>query len=381
MRRSARLLLLAALLAVPLSLARPAHAGGLTLPPDGDNQRAQVSQWVGLVKVTVDYHSPDVHDPAGRDRSGHIWGELVPYGLTDLGFRDCKECPWRAGANENTTIAFSHDVQVEGQPVPAGTYGVHMITGKDTWTLILSRNSTSWGSFSYDPSEDALRVQLKPQPSEYHEWLTYEFTDRQRDKATCALRWEKLSVPFTISVPNVDDLYIAQIQREMRDEPSFTWVNWERAAQFCLTRRIHLDQGLVWAQGAVTTPFFGEANFTTLKTLSQLQLANHQREAALKSFERAMTMSGASPMAVHQFGRELQGMKEDAMALSVFQMNAKRFPNQWPVELGLARALANKGDKAQALAHAKLALKHAPDEPARKNVQALIDQWSAPAAR
>jgi len=358
-----------------------AHASGLTLPPDGDNQHAQVSQWIGLVKVTVDYHSPDVHAPDGRDRTGHIWGELVPYGLTDLGFRDCRECPWRAGANENTTIEFSHDVLVQGQPVPAGTYGMHFITGKDSWTLILSHNSTSWGSFSYDPKEDALRVSLTPEPSEYHEWLTYEFTNRQPDQATCALRWEKLSVPFTIGVPNVNELYFAQLQREMRNEPSFTWVNWERAAQFCLTQRIHLDQGLVWAQGAVTTPFFGEANFTTLKTLSQLQMANGQRDAALKSFERAMAMPGASVIAVHQFARELQGMKEDAMAMTVFQMNAKRFPNQWPVELGLARGFANAGDMTKAIMHAKLALKQAPDEPSRKNVEALIEQWSGPASR
>jgi len=305
----------------------------------------------------------------------------VPYGLTDLGFRDCRECPWRAGANENTTIEFSHDVMVQGQPVPAGTYGMHFITGKESWTLILSRNSTSWGSFSYDPAEDALRVTVTPEPSEYHEWLTYEFTDRQPDKATCALRWERLSVPFTIGVPNVNELYFAQLQREMRNEPSFTWVNWERAAQFCLSQRIHLDQGLVWAQGAVTTPFFGEANFTTLKTLSQLQMANGQRDAALKSFERAMAMPGVSVIAVHQFARELQGMKEDAMAMTVFQMNAKRFPNQWPVELGLARGFANAGDKTKAITHAKLALKQAPDEPSRKNVEALIEQWSAPASR
>jgi hypothetical protein len=369
------------LVAVVCSLATPVRSQGLSRPPDGDNQHARVSQWVGLVQVTVDYHSPDVHAPDGRDRTGHIWGELVPYGLTDLGFRDCKECPWRAGANENTTISFSHDVQVEGQPLAAGTYGLHMIPGKDAWTVIFSHNSTSWGSFSYDPKEDALRVTVKPSECEYHEWLTYEFTDRQPDKTTCALKWEKLAVPFTIAVPNVNELYFAEIQKEMRNEPSFTWVNWERAAQFCLANRVHLDQGLVWAQGAVTTPFFGEENFTTLKTLAQLQLANGQKDEGLKTFEKAMGFPGATAITVHQFARDLQGMNENALAMRVFQMNAKRFPNQWPVNLGLARAYAAQGDRAKAIAAAKLALKQAPDEPNRKNVENLIRQWSEPAAK
>ncbi len=377
LRRCALFIALITLLFAPVS----ARAQGLSHPPDGDNQHAQVSQWIGLVQVTVDYHSPDVHAPDGRDRAGHIWGELVPYGLTDLGFRDCKECPWRAGANENTTVSFSHDVKIEGQPLAAGTYGLHMIPGKDSWTIIFSHNSTSWGSFSYDSKEDALRVTTKPVESEYHEWLTYEFTDRQPDRATCALKWERLQVPFTISVPNINELYFAQIQREMRNEQSFTWVNWERAAQFCLSTRTHLDQGLVWAQGAVNTPFFGEANFTTLKTLAQLQIANGQRDAGLKSLEQAMATSGVTVLAVHQLGRELQGQKENDLAMKVFQMNAKRFPNQWPVNLGLARAYAVQGDKAKAVASAKLALKQAPDEPARKNVENLIQQWSAPAAK
>lgn len=370
-----------AVLATAVLLAPVARSQGLSKPPDGDNEHARVSQWIGLVEVTVDYHSPDVHSPEGRDRTGHIWGELVPYGLTDLGFRDCKECPWRAGSNENTTVSFSHDVRIEGQPLAAGTYGLHMIPGKETWTIIFSHNSTSWGSFSYDPKEDALRVNVKPVESEYHEWLTYEFPVRKPDQAVCALKWEKLAVPFTISVPNVNELYYAEIMKEMRNEPSFTWVNWEKAAQFCLANKIHLDQGLVWAQGAVTTPFFGEANFTTLKTLAQLQIANGQKDAGMKTFEQAMGMSGASVVAVHMFGRELQGMNEKAMALKVFQMNAKRYPNQWPVNLGLARAYAEQGDRAKAVATAKLALKQAPDEPARKNVEGLIQQWSAPAAK
>lgn len=148
-----------------------------------------MTQGIGLVKVTVDYSSPNVHAPDGTDRKGKIWGTLVPYGMSDLGFNDCKSCPWRAGANENTTFTVSHDVKIEGQPLKAGTYGLHMMADPAEWTVIFSRNSTSWGSYSYDPSEDALRVKVKPEPAPYHEWLTFEFTDRETDHATPSTRW------------------------------------------------------------------------------------------------------------------------------------------------------------------------------------------------
>ncbi len=141
------LVLLAALLA-PAPAA--AQFPGVTLPPGGDNQRCVVTQYMGMASVTIDYNSPDVHSPTGEDRTGKIWGGLVPYGMTDLGFGTCKECPWRVGANENTTITFSHDVKLQGEPLAAGTYGLHMVAGEDEWTIIFSRNSTAWGSFFYD---------------------------------------------------------------------------------------------------------------------------------------------------------------------------------------------------------------------------------------
>lgn len=114
---------------------------GLTLPPLGDNQKTVVTQYMGLVSVTLTYNSPDVTSPAGEDRTGEIWGKLVPYGLTDPGFGTAEEAPWRVGANENTTISFSHDVEVEGRALAAGTYGVHMIPGQNEWVEIFLLNA------------------------------------------------------------------------------------------------------------------------------------------------------------------------------------------------------------------------------------------------
>src|ERR1700724_3722379 len=106
---------------------------GLTLPPSGNNQKAAVVQYIGPVRVTIDYSSPAVHGPDGKDRRGQIWGKLVPYGLTNLGFGNGKPGPWRAGANENTVFVVSNDVVIEDKQLPGGRYGLHIITGPCEW--------------------------------------------------------------------------------------------------------------------------------------------------------------------------------------------------------------------------------------------------------
>src|SRR5262249_38960007 len=108
---------LAALILFPSAGVRAQELSELAQPPNGMNQKAEVSQWIGLVKVTIAYHSPKVHGPGGRDRTGHIWGELVKYGLFDDGFGPSTAAPWRAGANETTTISFSHAVKIGGRDV------------------------------------------------------------------------------------------------------------------------------------------------------------------------------------------------------------------------------------------------------------------------
>ncbi len=354
------------------SLATAASAQNIAGPPSGDNQKASVTQWIGPVQVTIDYSSPDVHSPTGEDRTGRIWGELVPYGLHDLGFNDCKSCPWRAGANANTVFTVSHDVTVEGKPLAAGRYGLHMLAGKDEWTVIFSRRSDSWGSYFYDPSEDALRVTVKPSACEYHEWLTYEFTDRQASKATVALRWEKLQVPMTIQVANPTAIYAQQIRDEMKGEKAFQWVNLEAAAQFWLQNKLDPKEAAVWAQKAVSQPGVGSENFQTLTTLAQVQMAARQDADAAKTIDRALAAGGVTPFAMHQFARQLQGLERPKDALRVFEANAKRFPGQWPTALGLARGYDGVGETAKAIAAAKRALPTAPDEPNRRNIEAMI---------
>ena len=342
--------------------------GQISTPPSGGNQKASVTQHIGPVRVTIDYSSPDVHGPNGEDRRGKIWGTLVPYGLQNLGFGTCKECPWRAGANENTVFDVSEDVKIEGQPLKAGRYGLHIIPAPEgDWTLIFSNNASSWGSFFYDPKEDALRVKVKPSKTEYHEWLTYEFTDRKAEQATVALKWEDLQIPFTITVDNATDLYLAKIHQELRDSPGFQWTNWVAAAQYALQVKRPND-AVEFAEAAVNRGFVGRENFQTLNTLAMAQEAAGQTEAAKATRDKAMNHATATSIDLHQYGRQLlaQGKKEEA--LRIWELNAKRYPNMWPVNVGLARGYSANGRYKDALKYATLALAQAPDELNRKTL-------------
>ncbi len=155
---------------------------------------ATVTQQVALTDITIKYCRPGVK---GRK----IWGDIVPYGMNPgTEYTKGQEFPWRAGANENTTIEISQDVQVEGKSLAAGTYGIHMIPGKKEWVVIFNKNSTAWGSYSYNQEEDALRVTVSPVETEHNEWLAYYFTDLADNSATLNLHWEKLKVPVKVQV-------------------------------------------------------------------------------------------------------------------------------------------------------------------------------------
>jgi tetratricopeptide (TPR) repeat protein len=343
------------------------YGQSITLPPDGDNERAEVVQQIGMVRASVEYHSPDVHGPNGEDRRGKIWGGLVPWGIHDLGFNNRKG-PWRAGANENTVFSVSHPVLIEGKPLAAGRYGLHMLTAEDEWTIIFSKNSSSWGSFSYDQAEDALRVTVKPEKAPYREWLTYDFTDRRPDRATVALLWEELRVPFTITVPDPAALYIDNMRLELRNAAGFRWQSWQAAAQYCLQQNRNLPEALTWAETAITLPGIGQTNFSTLSTKAQILAKMSRTEEAAAVMAKALDLPGTTVFEIHQYGRQLIGQGKPKEALAVFEKNAKRFGDTWPVHVGLARGYSATGDYKTALKHAELALSQAPDDTNRKSL-------------
>ena len=351
---------------------------GVTLPPSGLNERQTVTQSIGVVRVSVDYSSPHVHSPLGEDRKGKIWGDLVPYGMASLGYGTCgDQCPWRGGANENTVFTTSHDIKVGGKPLPAGAYGLHFIPGKDEWTVIFSRNSTSWGSFFYDVKEDALRIQAKPEAGEYHEVLAYEFPERREDHATLALRWENLSLPIPITVDNANQLYVDTMRRELRAAAGFSWENFVAAADFCRQNKINLEEAQAWALKAADPAQAGQENFTTLVLLSQLQTLNGHPAEGTRTMDRALNHPTAQATDLHVYARQLLADKKPEEALKVFQLNARRHPDVWPVHVGLARGYAAMNRYPEALAEAKLGLAQAPSDATRNATKNLIKQLEA----
>jgi tetratricopeptide (TPR) repeat protein len=363
------------LAAAALSVASLTASADITTPRD--SQASSVTQSIGLVSVTINYSSPRVHSPRGEDRKGAIWGKLVPYGMSDLSsFGTCKECPWRAGANENTVFTTSHDVMIEGQKLAAGSYGLHMIPGQDEWTIVFSKNSTGWGSYFYDASEDVLRVKVKPAKSEYHEALTYDFLDRQADKATVALQWEELQVPFTITVPNSDALYMDKIAHELRGDPGFYWQNYVDASQYALGHG-HKEKAVEWAQVAVSRPNVGQENFRTLSALAEAQEAAGQVADAKATREKALNHRSASAVDLHGYARQLLNKKNKDEAIRVWQLNAKLHPNEWPVNVGLARSYSASGNYKEGLKYAKLAQTQAPDDANKKSLEGAIKKLEA----
>lgn len=157
--------------------------------------KATVSHSIGVDgNITIAYSSPAVK---GRK----IWGELVPYGMEKGNkYSNNKDFPWRAGANENTTIEFSKDVKVEGKAIPAGKYSIHTIPSQSNWTVIFNKVNNEWGSYKYDAAQDALRITVKPVTAPMTEWLSYGFDNYTGDGVTAYLQWEKLRVPFKVTL-------------------------------------------------------------------------------------------------------------------------------------------------------------------------------------
>jgi hypothetical protein len=348
----------------------------MTTPPSGNNQKASAIQYIGPIKITVEYSSPAVHSPTGEDRRGKIWGKLVPFGLAPIGVGKNKDVPWRAGANENTTFSASEPVTIEGKPLAAGTYGLHMIPGADEWTIIFSRNASAWGSFFYDDNQDALRVQVKPHKHDYREWLAYDFPVRKPNEATAELQWEELAVPFTIKA-DVNASYITHLRHELTSGYGFDYRAYMTAAQFCLQADTDMEQGMRWAEAAVSMPGIGQSNFDTLSTKA-LFLAKLGKAADVKAtMKAAIELPGTTAIQIHLYGRQLLAAHKNADAMEIFKLNAERNGDSWPVHVGLARGYSATGDIQKALEHARKGLTQAPDELNRNALEVMVKTLSA----
>jgi len=339
----------------------------LTVAPSGGNKKASVSERIGLTDVFIHYDRPGV-----KGRDGKIWGQLVHTGFTDQGFGNSKAAPWRAGANENTTIEFTTPVKIEGQTLSAGKYGFFIAFDPDECTLIFSKNHSSWGSYYYDEKEDALRAKVKPSVVEKSvEWLKYEFINETDNGATIALLWERMMIPFKVEVDYINT-QLESFRKELRTEKGFIWESWNQAAAWCLQNNVNLDQALVWADTATSAVFGGDRAFTAWTTRAQI-LEKLNRSAEADSIMRK-TAALAGMNELHSYGRQLIQQKKNKEALEIFKSNFQKYPNRFTTLMGLARGYSANGDYKNALKYAKLALPLAPDNLNKNNVTAMIEK-------
>src|SRR5579864_4112912 len=262
------------------------------------SQHSVLTQRIGITNITINYHRPLVN---GRK----IWGDLVPYGQV-----------WRAGANENTTIRFTDPVTIEGQALDKGIYGLHMIPGENEWTVIFSKVSTAWGSFTYKQDDDALRVKVKPQAAELHDALAYDFDDVKPDSAVVTMRWEKVAVPFKVHV-NVNDLVTASIRQQIHGMNQYYWEGWDDAAGYFLANKIDLDEALKDEDQSIQV----EERYDNVMNKSKILDAMGRKQDADAFRAKALDMANA--LQLYVYGRQLQGEKKQDEALAIYQSTAK----------------------------------------------------------
>jgi len=320
------------LLAVSTSFAQSTQ---LNIPRD--SQRASVTQRVGITDITVNYHRPLVK---GRT----IWGKVVPYGQV-----------WRAGANENTTITFTDPVTIEGKTLEKGTYGLHMLPNQDEWTVIFSKVNTAWGSFTYKESEDALRVNVKPQAAEMEEALAYEIDQPTENSAIITMRWEKVAVPFKVGV-DVNNIVDASLKAQMRGLPQYTWDGWDDAANYLLAHKVSLDEALEFSNRSIGS----EPRYENYNTKSQILEAMGKKDEAKVAHDKAIEI--ATPIQLHQYAFALKGQKKDAEAYAVWKKNFQQHPDMWFTHSGMARVYSAQGDFDNAVKEMKLAEAAAPEQ-------------------
>ena len=320
------------------------------LPIVRPSPQARVFQAVGFAEIEINYSRPGVK---GRE----IWGKLVPYGLAPTRWGNARPMPWRAGANENTTISLSHDAQINGNPLPAGTYGFHIIVQEDEWTLIFSKDHNAWGSFFYEEKNDALRINVIPSEAGHQEWLLYGFDNLTSSSCDAFLHWENLKAVFTIEFDQ-HEIVLDRYRELLTFMPGFYQQVWTRAARYCLQNEINPDEAITWIEKAMS--LYEGDNFYNMTVKAELLTLKGQTQEGDKLLESAV--EAGTEEELNAYGYQLMNRDRLDEAIEIFEINIKKFPDSWNVYDSLGEALANKGDTKGAREYYEKALTMAPEE-------------------
>lgn len=242
---------------------------------------ATVTQFVGVTEVKIDYSSPGV-----KERK--IWGALVPFGEI-----------WRTGANEATTITFSDAVKVNGNELPAGTYGIHTIPGENEWEFIFSKDIKVDGSSTFNKDNEVLRVKAKPEEHHFMERMTFLFTDVTDNSVNVHLLWDKLGVSFKIET-NTNEIFLSNAREQLSWSPTF------QAAQYCLNANINLEEALSWIEASC---LIKEVYWNT-RVKAQLQYKLGMKDEAIATMEKAVDLGGKMESAPFDYDN-MKKMLED----------------------------------------------------------------------
>lgn len=344
-----RFVVSAALLSVcSIVFGREASAQSALLNLPRVSQHARILQRVGITDITIDYSRP-------QTKGRKVFGGLEQYGKV-----------WRAGANENTTIAFTDPVTIDGKPLAEGVYGLHMIPGEGSWTVIFSKNATSWGSFSYQQSEDALRITVNPEKIADQKVLSYAIDDPTPTSAVITMRWDTTAISFKVGV-DTPKLVEASLREQLRGRVQYEWSPWAEAADYLLTNHLDPNEALQYAEHSISNEDRFENEIVKADALAALG----RNDEARTTRDKAVGM-GTQPQ-IHSYGRGLQAQGNNKEALELFDLNIKKDPNSWVAHNELARIAVSKGDFDTAIKEMKLALSVAP-EALKSQIEAIIVQ-------
>ena len=394
------------------------------------SQKAMTGQTIGVAEVMVIYHRPAV-------KEREVWGGLVAY-------QDAQ--PWRAGANENTLFKLSHDAQIGGKTLEAGKYGLHvLIPSESSCQVIFSHNTTAWGSYAYNPAEDALRVEAKLKKADrFYEFLTYHFENITETSTDCYLSWGDKSIVFSIDM-DVHGQTFASLKSELQTQAGWTWKGWNEAAGYCLRNDVYLQEGLAWASQSVfmnpnpsnmlikarltakvkgaseaETPqivletmekdlntfpvtwkeWNAAANYS-LQQATNLEKGLAMSEKSTKMFSdmnnmivkgqllsalgkekeaskvKKLALENATNQQLNNYGYQLLFAGKAKEAVTVFEANAQKHPNDPNVFDSLGEGYMNAGEKEKAIQSFKKSLSMNPPANVKANSLKLLKQLGA----
>lgn len=303
------------------SQANPFH----TLNFPSTSPKVVEMQKIGVTEIEISYHSPALR---GRD----VWNDpnVIP--------QNAKPIAWRAGANMNTTISFSTDVLINDNMIKAGTYGFHVIPKGDVYTLLFAHHNNQWGSYYLDIDNDiTLRVDVKGTVCEKTEQLDYEFIDRTENSVVIALEWDKLRLPFTVSV-DLNTTVVHSFRNELRGVNTYRWQAWNDAANWCLQHDTNLEEALTWVERSINGGYNGFAankNLTNITTKARI-LKKLNKTADLQQTILEGTTIHAPPYDFNNFILFLlsNGFYEKALATS--ENASDQHPDTWYIKLNEA---------------------------------------------